>query len=32
MAMRILHFLGHQNVFPSNIYPDVVPDWVFKSL
>jgi hypothetical protein len=24
MAMRILHFLGHENVFPSNIYPDKI--------
>lgn len=22
MVMRILHILGHENVFPSNIYPD----------
>ena len=24
MAMRMLHFLGHENVFPSNIYPDKI--------
>lgn len=24
MVMRILHFLGHENVFPSNIYPDKI--------